>query len=304
MDNFIYITDDFLFFCIGLLLLYLFILAVASHFKQTNYPKAQKQYHSVILVPVGSLLPSMYQQEPYEFITYKDLLDAIHSLDKERYKLVILLSNRSNSLSSHFLENIYNAYDAGIQAMQLHTVVNERKGLRKRFHVLSEEINNSLFRSGNTQIGFSSSLFGSNMAFDLEWLQKNQRTARTNLERKLFKQNIYIEYLPDVIVYCDSAPAYPYRRRIRKTLSYLLPSLLEGNWNFCNRIAQQLIPSPIKLCTFISIWTLLITGYSWTSSPKWWILLLGLAITYSLAIPDYLVEDKKKQKHSIWRKKH
>lgn len=142
------------------------------------------------------------------------------------------------------------------------------------------------------------------MAFDLEWLQKNQKTARTNLERKLFKQNIYIEYLPDVIVYCDSAPVYPYRRRIRKTLSYLLPSLLEGNWNFCNRIAQQLIPSPIKLCTFISIWTLLITGYSWTSSLKWWILLLGSTITYSLAIPDYLVEDKKKQKHSIWRKRH
>ena len=114
----------------------------------------------------------------------------------------------------------------------------------------------------------------------------------------------YIEYLPDVIVHCDSAPVYPYRRRIRKTLSYLLPSLLEGNWNFCNRIAQQLIPSPMKLCTFVSIWTLLITGYHWTSSLKWWILLLGLAITYSLAIPNYLVEDKKKQKYSIWRKGH
>lgn len=303
MDNFIYITDDFLFFCIGLLLLYLFILVVASHFKRTNYPKAQKQYHCAILVPAGSLLPSMYQ-EAYEFITYKDLLEAIHSLDKERYKLVILLSDKSSSLSSHFLEKIYNAYDAGIQAIQLHTVVNEHKGIRKHFHVLSEEINNSLFRSGNTQIGFSSNLFGTNMAFDLEWLQKNQKTARTNLERKLFKQNIYIEYLPDVIVYCDSAPVYPYRRRIRKTLSYLLPSLLEGNWNFCNRIAQQLIPSPIKLCTFVSIWTLLITGYSWTSSLKWWILLLGSAITYSLAIPDYLVEDKKKQKHSIWKKEH
>ena len=32
--------------------------------------------------------------------------------------------------------------------------------------------------------------------------------------------------------------------------------------------------------------------------------LFGLLITYSLAIPDYLVEDKKKKKHSIWRRKH
>ena len=148
MDYFIYIADDFFFLCIGLLLLYLFILAVASHFKHSNYPKARKQYQCAILVQDGSLLPFMYQQEAYEFITYKDLLEAINSLDKERYELVILLSDKASALSPHFLEKIYNAYDAGIQAMQLHTIINNRKGVRKRFHALSEEINNSLFRSG------------------------------------------------------------------------------------------------------------------------------------------------------------
>lgn len=127
MDNFIYIADDFFFLCIGLLLLYLFILAVASHFKHSNYPKARKQYQCAILVPYGSLLPSIYQQEAYEFITYKDLLEAIDSLDKERYELVILLSDKASALSPHFLEKIYNAYDAGIQAMQLHTIINNRK---------------------------------------------------------------------------------------------------------------------------------------------------------------------------------
>ena len=119
MDYFIYIADDFFFLCIGLLLLYLFILAVASHFKHSNYPKARKQYQCAILVQDGSLLPFMYQQEAYEFITYKDLLEAINSLDKERYELVILLSDKASALSPHFLEKIYNAYDAGIQAMQL-----------------------------------------------------------------------------------------------------------------------------------------------------------------------------------------
>ena len=79
MDYFIYIADDFFFLCIGLLLLYLFILAVASHFKHSNYPKARKQYQCAILVQDGSLLPFMYQQEAYEFITYKDLLEAINS---------------------------------------------------------------------------------------------------------------------------------------------------------------------------------------------------------------------------------
>ena len=110
-----------------------FHIAVASHFKHSNYPKARKQYQCAILVQDGSLLPFMYQQEAYEFITYKDLLEAINSLDKERYELVILLSDKASALSPHFLEKIYNAYDAGIQAMQLHTIINNHKGVRKRF---------------------------------------------------------------------------------------------------------------------------------------------------------------------------
>lgn len=142
------------------------------------------------------------------------------------------------------------------------------------------------------------------MVIDLKWLQKNMKSSKTNIERKLFRQNIYIDYLPDVIVYCQSAPVCPYRKRIRKTTSYLLPSIFEGNWSFCNRIVQQLTPSPLKLCIFVSVWASLITVYNWTLSFGWWIALFGLLITYSLAIPDYLVEDKKKKKHSIWRKKH
>ena len=51
------------------------------------------------------------------------MLEAINSLDKERYELVILLSDKASALSPHFLEKIYNAYDAGIQAMQLHTII-------------------------------------------------------------------------------------------------------------------------------------------------------------------------------------
>ena len=39
----------------------------------------------------------------------------------------------------------------------------------------------------------------------------------------------------------------------------LAPSIFEGNWSFCNRIVQQLTPSPLKLCIFVSVWASLIT---------------------------------------------
>lgn len=304
IETYIYMVEDFLFLCTGIMLLYLFVLAVASHFKHINYPKAKKQYHCAILVPETSVLPEVYKDEPYEFIVYKDLAQTIQELDSDQYQLVVLLSDSACELSPQFLDKIYNAYDAGIQAIQLHTIIKNRKGIRTRFCAISEEINNSLFKRGNTQLGFSAALFGKNMVMDLKWLQKNQRSIKTNLERKLFRQRIYIEYLPNVIVYCESAPTYPYRKRIRKELSFLFPSILEGNWNFCNRIVQQLIPSPVKLYTIIFAIALLITGFNWTFSIKWWIVFLSLSVIYSLAIPDYLVEDKKKKKHSIWRKVH
>lgn len=304
MDSYIYILDDLIFFFTGVLFIYLFVLAVASHFKHIIYSKAKKKYHCAILIPEGSPLITIYKEEPYEFITYNDLYQRINSLDKEQYDLVLILSDTTCALSPRLIDKIYDAYDSGIQAIQLHSITENRKGFRNRFRILCDEIQNSICRAGNTQFGLSSNLLGTNMAIDLGWLQKNLKSSRTNIERKLLRQNIYIDYLPDAIVYCQSAPACPYRKRIRKMASYLLPSLLEGNWSFFNRIIQQLIPSPLKLCIFVAIWATLITGYDWTSSFGWWILLFGLLIAYSLAIPDYLVEDKKKKKHSIWRKRH
>ena len=304
MDSYIYILDDLVFFFTGVLFLYLFILAVASHFKHIIYSKTKKKYHCAILIPEGSPLITIYKEEPYEFITYNDLYQRINSLDKEQYDLVLILSDTACALSPRLMDKIYDAYDSGIQAIQLHSITENRQGFRNRFRILCDEIKNSICRAGNTQFGLSSNLLGTNMAIDLEWLQKNLKSSKTNIERKLLRQNIYIDYLPDAIVYCQSSPVYPYRKRIRKMASYLLPSLLEGNWSFFNRIIQQLIPSPLKLCIFVGIWALLITGYDLTSSFSWWILLFGLLITYSLAIPDYLVEDKKKKKHSIWRKRH
>lgn len=304
MDSYIYILDDLIFFFTGVLFIYLFVLAVASHFKHIIYSKAKKKYHCAILIPEGSPLITIYKEEPYEFITYNDLYQRINSLDKEQYDLVLILSDTTCALSPRLMDKIYDAYDSGIQAIQLHSITENRKGFRNRFRILCDEIQNSICRAGNTQFGLSSNLLGTNMAIDLGWLQKNLKSSKTNIERKLLRQNIYIDYLPDAIVYCQSAPACPYRKRIRKMASYLLPSLLEGNWSFFNRIIQQLIPSPLKLCIFVAIWATLITGYDWTSSFGWWILLFGLLIAYSLAIPDYLVEDKKKKKHSIWRKRH
>lgn len=250
MDYYIYIIDDLVFFFTGGVFIYLFVLAVASHFKHIDYPKSQKKYNCAILIREGSPLPATYKESPYEFFTYSDLYQGIIGLDKERYDLVLILSEAACKLSPQLMEKIYDAYDAGVRAIQLHTIVENRKGFPNRFRILCDEIKNSLHRAGNTHFGLSSGLLGTNMAIDLEWLQKNMKSSKTNIERKLLRQNIYIDYLPDTIVYCQSIPTCSYRQRIGKMIPNLIPSLLDGNWNFFNRIIQQLIPSPLKLCIF------------------------------------------------------
>lgn len=69
MSTYIYIIDDLVFFFVGIVILYLFVLAVASHFKRIVYPKAEKKYHCAILVPEESPLPVIYREESYEFFT-------------------------------------------------------------------------------------------------------------------------------------------------------------------------------------------------------------------------------------------
>ena len=118
MSTYIYIIDDLVFFFVGIVILYLFVLAVAAHFKRIVYPKAEKKYHCAILVPEESPLPVIYREKFYEFFTYNDLHQGINTLDREHYQLVLILSDTAISLSPLFLEKIYNAYDAGIQAIQ------------------------------------------------------------------------------------------------------------------------------------------------------------------------------------------
>ena len=136
MDSYIYIIDDLAFFLTGILFLYFFVLSTASHFRHITYPKAQKKYRCAILIRESSPLPDLYGKEsPYEFITYNDLYQGINSLDKEHYDLALILPDTARTLSPQLLDKIYDAYDAGIQAIQLHTLVKGCKGFRFKFRV-------------------------------------------------------------------------------------------------------------------------------------------------------------------------
>ena len=172
-----------------------------------------------------------------------------------------------------------------------------------------EEINNSIFRKGHTRLGFSSALSGSGMAFEYGLFKNiiqgcNDIGEDKYMERKLLLQNIYIEYLEDVYTYDEKVRGkkdfYNQRQRWLATQFHNLLSgilqipgaLIKGNWDYCDKLFQWMMPPRVLLLGFITLIAAILSPLDIIISIKWWFLLIWLGITFSVAVPDYLVDQK------------
>ncbi|RHJ87762.1 glycosyltransferase family 2 protein [Parabacteroides sp. AM08-6] len=235
---------------------------------------------------------------------------AIRYIEEQKsiYDIIVVM-DADNLVEKDFLEKINNAFYSGCSAVQTHRMAKNKDTSIAVLDAVSEEINNSIFRKGHTILGFSSALIGSGMAFDYDLFKDNIMKASDvgidkQLEMSLLKENIYIDYLEDVPTYDEKIRGkngfYNQRRRWLSNqftnlfwgLSSLPKAILRGNWDYCDKLFQWMMPPRIILLGFIILFTLLFTAYNFTLSIKWWGLLLLLCVTFSLAIPDYLVNSK------------
>lgn len=240
----------------------------------------------------------------------KALQEAINCIEENRWKYdVVVIMDANNQTDAVFLNKINNAFYSGCQAVQTHRVALERKTNIAVLDAVSEEINNSIFRKGHTRLGFSSALIGSGMAFDYELFKDNimikgVTDVDKQLEKKLLIQNIYIEYLEDVYIYDEKVNNkegfYNQRRKWLATqfsnlfsgLTRLPVAMLKGNWDYCDKLFQWMMPPRIILFGFIILIACVLIGINWVMSIKWWGLVLLLCISFSIAIPDKLVDHK------------
>ena len=230
------------------------------------------------------------------------LKEAIHYIEERdiKYDNVVIL-DADNVVKPNYLEKINDALYAGCSALQTHRVAKNRDNSIAVLDSVSEEINNSIFRKGHTRLGFSSALSGSGMAFEYD-LFKNKY-----MERKLLLQNVYIEYLEEVYTYDEKVRGkrdfYNQRRRWLTTqISNLFSgifqmpgAILKGNWDYCDKLFQWMMPPRVLLLGFIVLIASLLTILDFITSIKWWLLLILLGITFSIAVPDYLVDRKFKK---------
>ena len=230
------------------------------------------------------------------------------------YDMIVIL-NSDNHISPNALELFNNAYYSGCDAIQAHRITRNLDTSVAVLGAVSEEINNNLFRKGHTRMGFSSALIGSAMAFDFAIFHEIAPTMKggdtsTAMEIALLSQNIYTEYLEEVICYSrkeDNTEQYK-KRRIQwqqgryytrmYSLCHLPLAMLKGEWDLANKLFQWIIPSRFILIALLALAAFIITIANWALCFKWYFLFLLLVFTFVIALPEG--EISKRFKKVIW----
>lgn len=291
------------------------IVQAVQRFLLQEYP--QKLYDIIVISDcMQPATDEALQQLPIKLLkaNYTDsskakaLSLAMEATVGEFYDMVVIM-DADNTTSPHFLHELNKAYASGMKAIQAHRVAKNLNTEVALLDAVSEEINNSIFRSGHIAVGLSSALIGSGMAIDATWFRENVDRLQTagedkELEALLLKQGIRIGYLESVRVEDEKTQKKEAIRSQRKrwlaaqfgslahTLPDLFPALLRGNVDYADKIVQWMFPPRIILLAgvfFLGVLTLIIQPYA---SIKWWGLFVALATALGIAIPGYLANKK------------
>ena len=232
----------------------------------------------------------------------------------KEYDMVIIF-NSDNRIVPIALSLFNNAYYSGCDAIQAHRMTENLTTSIAVLNATSEEINNNLFRKAHTRMGFSSALIGSAMAFDFEMFHglapklKGSDISKA-METALLQENIFTEYMEEVVCYSkkeENTDGYEAQRmgwlrsQYSSTIFALkkLPlALLQGEWDYSNKLFQWLIPSRFLLIVYILICAIVTSILDWALCFKWYALLIVIGITFLMALPEG--EINKRFKRAVW----
>lgn len=302
------------------------IVSTVSSFLEQVYPK---ENYDVLVISDGmqastnenlSTLPIRLQIATYSNSSKaKALTLAMDVTADETYDAVVIM-DADNVTTPNFLAEINRAFDSGLKAVQAHRTGKNMNTDIAILDAISEEINNGFFRSGHNAVGLSAGLAGSGMAFDAEWFLSNVKHLQTagedkELEALLLKQRIHTEYLEQLPVYDEKTQKKEgiknQRKRwiaaqygaLRASLPDFPKALLQGNFDYCDKILQWMLPPRLIQLAGVFGFTFLFTvvgivmslqsgGNEWMIGIKWWILSLTQVVAMIVPIPAKLLNRK------------
>lgn len=224
----------------------------------------------------------------------------------EHYDIALIL-DADNTIGPMYLQQINSAdFKEPVVAYQTHRTAKNKNNSMAYLDAVSEEINNNIFRQGHVNLGLSAALIGSGMVFDYELLKRELAGINAvggfdrALELTLFKKGKRVGYLPDVYVLDEKIQnKKDFARQRRRWLSaqthYLSEFLIdlphafrERNWDFCDKLFQQMSIPRLILLGQTFIFALIFSFVSFSIALRWWILLGILLIALVIAIPGNL----------------
>lgn len=293
-----------------------------NHFLYTQeYPRdkydiavAATQLHEDDLVTLLQMPINIVVPDKEQCTKVYAIQQVMERYSPDEYDAVVIF-NSDNIIVPNALELFNNAYYSGCDSIQAHRMTENLTTNIAVLNATSEEINNNLFRKAHARMGFSSALIGSAMSFDFAMFHEIAPTLKGSdlskaMETALLQQNIYTEYLEEVICYSkkeESANGYEAQRigwlrsQYSSTIFALkrLPvALLKGKWDYSLKLFQWLLPSRFLLIALIIFCAIVITLLDWTLSPKWYILLGIIVVAFLIALPEG--EINKQFKRAVW----
>lgn len=253
-----------------------------------------------------SILPIKLVKVSFKNSTKAKALNYAMEQIGDEYDIAVVL-DADNVIYPDFLKEINCAFsDPKVQILQTHR---KAKNLNTNLSVLdavSEEINNGIFRLGHANVGLSAALIGSGMAFGYSLFKNVMLTIDAvggfdrALELSLIKEGKRIYYLQDVEVLDEKVQNHTNfsnqrRRWLSAQIHYLIKyigdvpaALLKGNWDFCDKVFQQMSIPRILLLGVTFVLALILSFVNWSIALKWWILFAVLIIALLMVIPKSL----------------
>jgi cellulose synthase/poly-beta-1,6-N-acetylglucosamine synthase-like glycosyltransferase len=172
-----------------------------------------------------------------------------------------LVLDADNIMDDGFLSAINLEFNKGYSVIQAQRTA---KNLKSNFAILdglSEAINNNIYNLGCIRLGLSSRLVGSGMFFNYQLLKNLIEEAKAiggfdkELEIKLIKDNIYIHYVHDIILFDEKVNSgADFKKQRTRWLAAqffflkqygstaVMAFLRNGNSDFLNKIIQMALP--------------------------------------------------------------
>ena len=229
---------------------------------------------------------------------------------KNDYEGIIIL-DADNLMEPDFIRKVNHEMNNEIVAIQAHRVAKNKNSDLAILDGISEEINNSVFRKGHVSMGLSSALIGSGMAFDFQLYKSimseiDSFAEDKEMEFKLFENKHRISFLSNAYVYDEKvskAEVFVNQRsrwiafQLIYAKRFFIPALLElftkANFDYFDKVFQQLLPPRILLLGTVTIFTALSfffnTGTLWYA---WLGVFFFCIVGILLAIPRKLYNIK------------